>query len=326
MNDTTVKGYDLVQSTSASDSDCCESTCCATAEDAAVSDTQNEAVEAAPLEPDRIKAVVRAYYAERAVTGTSCCGSDCGCGSSDDPDRIGAAVGYSEEELHAVPEGANLGLGCGNPTALDHIPAGATVLDLGSGAGFDCFLAARRVGPEGHVIGVDMTPEMVERARANAARMGFEHVEFRLGEIEHLPVASGSVDVLLSNCVINLSPDKPRVFAEAFRVLRPGGRLMVSDLVLSRDLPAFIRQSAEAYAGCIGGAELQDRYLALIEAAGFEDVRVVGKGDYLSATAGEGSLDWLPEAFREQAAEVLQGGSPVVSLQVTATKRVDRGQ
>src|SRR5690606_25538499 len=162
--------------------------------------------------------------------------------------------------LQAVPEGANLGLGCGNPTAIDAIPSGATVLDLGSGGGFDCFLAARKVGPTGHVIGVDMTPEMIDRARVNARKAGLMNVEFRLGEIEALPLADASFDVIISNCVINLSPDKARVFAEAFRVLKPGGRLMVSDLVLTRELPATVRQSAAAYAACISGAELKEAY------------------------------------------------------------------
>jgi arsenite methyltransferase len=185
------------------------------------------------------------------------------------------------------------------------------VLDLGSGAGIDCFLAARRVGPAGRVIGVDMTPEMIERARANAGAAGIENVEFRLGHIEDLPVESESVDVIISNCVINLSPDKPRVFAEAFRVLRPGGQLLVSDLVLTRPLSDALRASAAAYAACIGGAEMMAEYLAMISAAGFVDRRLTGQNDYL-AEVGE-YLDDIP-------ADVLAPGSPVAGIHVSARK------
>lgn len=299
---------------------CCDSTCCSTSAIAAEENAVSELVGGALAEEARLKEIVRSYYAERAVSGTSCCGPSCGCGTSDDFDRISAAVGYSVGELQAVPEGANLGLGCGNPTAIDAIAEGETVLDLGSGAGFDCFLAARKVGPTGRVIGVDMTPEMVERARANAEKAGITNVEFRLGEIERLPVEDASVDVVISNCVINLSPNKPRVFAEAFRVLKPGGRLMVSDLVLTRDLPEFIKQSAEAYAGCISGAERKYRYLAMIEEAGFSPVQVTGEGDYLSAISDGADSDWIPDALRAEAIRELGGISPVVSLKVLATR------
>jgi len=177
----------------------------------------------------------------------------------------------------AVPDGANLGLGCGNPVALASLSEGETVMDLGSGAGFDCFLAANRVGKKGRVIGVDMTPEMLEKARENAAKGGYDNVEFRLGEIENLPAVDNSVDAVISNCVINLSPDKGRVFAEAFRVLKPGGRLMVSDIVILRELPDFIRKSAAAYVGCISGALLKDEYIGMIEKAGFGKVTVMDK-------------------------------------------------
>jgi SAM-dependent methyltransferase len=234
-----------------------------------------------------IKSGVRAYYAERAVTGSTCCGDGCGCGESGDFAAIASAVGYTADELDRAPEGANLGLGCGNPTAIDSIPEGATVLDLGSGAGMDCFLAAQKVGPTGRVIGVDMTPEMIARARENARKAGIENVVFRLGEIEDLPLDDSSVDVVISNCVINLSPDKPSVFREAFRVLRPGGKLMVSDLVLTGDLPDDVRRSAEAYAGCIAGAEPRYRYLAQIEAAGFTRIQEAGVADYLAAIGHE---------------------------------------
>ncbi len=182
--------------------------------------------------------------------------------------------------MRSVPDGANLGLGCGNPTALASLKRGETVLDLGSGAGFDCFLAAREVGPEGRVIGVDMTPEMVEKARGNARRGGYANVEFRLGEIENLPVADGSVDVVISNCVINLSPEKRKVFDEAYRALKPGGRLLISDLVLSKPIPESVKNSASAYVGCIAGATSKEEYLATIAAAGFRDVGVAEESSF----------------------------------------------
>ncbi len=230
------------------------------------------------MNDEDIKRIVRERYGERATTGTSCCGAGCGCGPS--VQDLSLSMGYTEADLESAPEGANLGLGCGNPVALAGLREGETVLDLGSGAGFDCFLAARRVGPKGRVIGVDMTPEMLARARENARKGGFDNVEFRLGEIEHLPVADGSVDVVISNCVINLSPDKPAVFREAYRVLRPGGRLLVSDIVLLRPLPDLVRQSVEAYVACVAGASLKDEYLDAIRQAGFRDVCVVGETVY----------------------------------------------
>lgn len=190
-------------------------------------------------------------------------------------DRVATTIGYEEGDLRSVPEGANLGLGCGNPVALASLRPGDVVLDLGSGAGFDAFLAARAVGPAGQVIGVDMTPDMVEKARRNAEKAGFKNVEFRLGTIEELPVESGSVDVVISNCVINLSPHKARVFAEAARVLRPGGRLMISDLVSLGELPASVRDSIAAYVGCVAGVSRKDEYLRMLHEAGFERVDVV---------------------------------------------------
>ncbi len=183
-------------------------------------------------------------------------------------------------ELAALPEGANLGLGCGNPTAFASLKEGETVLDLGSGAGFDVFIAAAKVGKTGRVIGVDMTPEMLELARRNATKSSFKNVEFRLGEIENLPVADSSADCIISNCVINLSPDKNRVFAEAFRVLRPGGRLMISDLVLLKPLPPKILKSVQAYIGCVAGAQMKEEYLDAIRGAGFKDVKVVEETKY----------------------------------------------
>jgi SAM-dependent methyltransferase len=220
--------------------------------------------------------------------GIGCCetgvgaGSGCGCsvGATESVD----ALGYTDEQRAAIPVGADLGLGCGNPLAHAGVAKGETVLDLGSGAGIDAFLAARETGPSGHVIGVDMTPAMLSRARANAAKHGFGNVEFRLGEIENLPVADGTVDLVISNCVVNLSPDKPRVFREALRVLRPGGRMVVSDIVLVSELPESVRESVEAYVGCVAGASMKSDYVGMIREAGFERLEVVEEKRY--GTAG----------------------------------------
>ena len=221
---------------------------------------------------DEIRQSVRESYAKRATSCKSGCGGTC-CSESASP--VSQAIGYSADELRSIPQGADLGLGCGHPTALASLKEGDVVLDLGSGAGIDCFLAVDKVGPTGRAVGVDMTPEMIERARENARKEGIENVEFRLGEIEHLPVADASVDVIISNCVINLSPDKPQVFREAFRALKPGGRLMVSDIVLRGELPKEIQESMEQYVGCIAGASQIDDYLGAIRDAGFRDVTVV---------------------------------------------------
>lgn len=203
----------------------------------------------------------------------------CGCGTcGPDTKNFAKSVGYSEEELKVIPDEANLALSCGNPTALASLKEGETVLDLGSGAGFDCFLAASKVGTNGKVIGVDMTPEMVEKARDNAKKNGVKNVEFRLGEIENLPVSDTSVDVVISNCVINLSADKPKVFQDVYRVLKPGGRIAISDIALKKELPKRIRERIEAYVGCVGGAMLIDEYKKIVEASGFRDVRITGKG------------------------------------------------
>jgi len=228
------------------------------------------------MKEKEIKKAVREGYAKIASQGSSCCGqsSSC-CGSAAVAQDISKKIGYAEEEMKAVPEGANLGLGCGNPVALASLKKGETVLDLGSGAGFDCFLAAQKIGAKGKVIGVDMTPEMLDKARENARKGKYKNVEFRLGEIENLPVADSSVDVIISNCVINLSPDKARVFAEAFRVLKPGGRLMVSDIVLLQELPDAIKNSVQAYIGCLSGAVMKAEYLRLIKKAGFKDVSIL---------------------------------------------------
>ncbi len=232
------------------------------------------------MKADKIKEIVKSRYAKVALRKASCCGTKKSCCGGSDTADISKRVGYNDKDLKSAPEGANLGLGCGNPVALVSLKEGDVVLDLGSGAGFDAFLAAAGVGSSGRVIGVDMTPEMIEKANANAVKGGFQNVEFRLGEIENLPVSSSEVDVIISNCVINLSPEKEKVFKEAFRVLKPGGRLMVSDLVLLEPLPEIVRQSVEAYVGCIAGAVMKDEYLAAIAAAGFRDLEVAGEDVY----------------------------------------------
>ena len=233
---------------------------------------------------DEIRKSVRENYAKR-VTSSGCGCSDASCcsPSGKTPSQV---MGYSEDELRSIPEGADLGLGCGHPTALASLREGEVVLDLGSGAGIDCFLAADKIGETGHAIGVDMTPEMIERARENARKENIANVEFRLGEIEHLPVADASVDVVVSNCVINLSPDKPQVFREAFRALKPGGRLMVSDIVLRGELPQEVLESMEQYVGCVAGASQIDDYLGAICDAGFRDVTIVKDTSAESAFTG----------------------------------------
>jgi arsenite methyltransferase len=230
---------------------------------------------------EEIKKSVRERYGQIAKSGSkpqpraqSCC---CGSGSSDD---ISTMIGYAPDELKEIPAGADLGLGCGNPIALASLKEGETVLDLGSGAGIDCFLAARKVGKNGKVIGVDMTHEMLEKARRNAEKGKYANVEFRLGEIENLPVADNQVDAVISNCVINLVPDKKRAFKEAFRVLKPGGRLMVSDIVLLKKLPESVRKSVAAYTACVSGALLKDDYIKAVKSAGFTQVAVVDESRY----------------------------------------------
>lgn len=219
---------------------------------------------------------VRNRYAEIARTGRSCCGDECGPA----PANVARAIGYSEDQIDIAPEGANLGLGCGAPLGAAAIRPGETVLDLGSGAGFDAFLAGRETGEGGRVIGVDMTPEMVAKARRHAAGARIANVEFREGRIEALPIDDATVDVAISNCVINLAPDKRAVFRDVFRVLKPGGRLVASDLVRTRDLPDEIRESMEMWAGCIAGTERIEDYVAAMEDAGFTDIEVVSERPY----------------------------------------------
>lgn len=220
-----------------------------------------------------IKKSIQKTYGDIAKTGSSCCCS-CSCDGTS-ANAISQKVGYTEQDMSTVPEGANLGLGCGNPVALADIKPGETVLDLGSGAGFDSFLAAKRTGPTGKVIGVDMTTEMIQRANENAQKGDYKNVTFIQGEIESLPVSDGSVDIIISNCVINLSTDKPKVFREAYRVLKSGGRLMVSDIVLLKELPPEIRDSVDAYIGCLAGALLKKDYLTAMQAAGFSNIEIV---------------------------------------------------
>ena len=234
------------------------------------------------------------------ATGQGSCGCECG------PGEVAKSVGYSPEELTSIPKGSNLGLGSGNPTAIADLKKGETVLDLGSGAGFDCFVSANKVGSKGRVIGVDMTPEMIEKAQENAEKGGFGNVEFRLGELENLPVLDGSVDVVISNCVINLSTDKPKAFEEVYRALKPGGRIAISDVALTRELPEEILANREAYAGCVAGAVLVNEYKRLVVAAGFQDVSVKVKEPETSCASGR--------------TEGAQTTSPIVSVSVVAHK------
>lgn len=258
------------------------------------------------MQQDEMRQQVRARYGAIARNDER----GCGCGPSCcAPEAAGTApdkLGYSAEEVGSVPEGAEMGLGCGNPVALDTIRPGETVLDLGSGGGFDCFLAARRTGAGGRVLGVDMTPDMISRSRSKAEKGGFGNVEFRLGEIEALPVADRAVDLVLSNCVINLSPDKPRVFREAFRVLKEGGRLAVTDIVALQPIPEQLLSDLAAYTGCVAGAASEEELRAMLDAAGFTEVRVEVNG------ASRAFInDWLPEK---------QPGDYVASAAVTARK------
>jgi len=279
---------------------------------------------------EKIKKVVKEGYAKIAKRESTCCvpANSC-CGGTDLAQDISKKIGYTEEELKAIPEGANLGLGCGNPVALASLREGETVLDLGSGPGLDCFLAANKVGKKGRVIGIDMTPEMVEKAEENAKKGNYKNVEFRLGEIEKIPVADNSVDVVISNCVINLSPDKGKVFKEAFRVLKPGGRLMISDIVLLKELPDFIksppqrdlRNSVEAYVGCLSGAIMKDEYIKAIKTAGFQEVRQLAETSFpLECMANDptaktiiANLKIPPEKLREIA-------TSVISIKVSGVK------
>lgn len=296
--------------------------------------------------PNDVRERVRAGYGEIARTGqwsgvrpassaieaaSACCGGEAGDGSGGGgccgpttltPEQVALAVGYADADLSTLPEGANMGLSCGNPTALASLRPGETVLDLGSGGGFDCFLAGPRVGATGRVIGVDMTPDMLARARKNIAgyerQSGLSNVEFRLGEIEALPVADASVDVVISNCVINLSPDKQSVWNEIARVLRAGGRIAVSDLALLKPLPASVRDDLEALVGCVAGASLVEDVHAATQSAGLVDIELVSKPSYIEAMT-----NWQDPLYEKIAAALPDGESInayVTSLEITARK------
>ncbi len=273
------------------------------------------------MDDSEIKVLVKDSYGKIAARGVSCCPTKGSCCGTLPPEEISKGIGYSEEEMNAVPQGANLGLGCGNPIALASIKEGETVLDLGSGAGFDSFLAASRVGPTGKVIGVDMTPEMINRARENAAKGSYSNVQFLPGELEDLPVEDNSVDVIISNCVINLVPDKKKVFKEAYRVLKPGGRLMVSDLVLRLDLPLSIKNSIEGYVGCISGAVMKDIYLDAIRSAGFDEVAVIEESAFSLDLFVSGNTDQPTDQSPRISAEDINGfADSVSSIKVRAVK------
>lgn len=231
---------------------------------------------------DEIRTIVRKNYSKVAKTKVnSCCGSTGCCSRDSSPDygTISKALGYSDKDVSSIPDGANMGLGCGNPQAIASLKEGETVLDLGSGGGFDCFLALKAVGKTGRVIGVDMTPEMVSKARKNADQAGFDNINFRLGEIEYLPVADNSVDVIISNCVINLSPEKDKVFHEAFRVLKSGGRLAISDVVATAEFPEKIKKDMSLYSACIAGASTIDELKSLLEITGFKNIQITPKDE-----------------------------------------------
>lgn len=313
------------------ESQCCGPTCCG-----------GKATKVSPQseDADSIREKVREGYAKIAHSGSwsaaqspvnevsSCCGPTAGggcCGSSDlSPEQIAMAVGYSAEELAATPETANMGLSCGNPTAIASLKPGEVVLDLGSGGGFDCFIAGPKVGASGRVIGVDMTPDMVSKARRSLAwyreKSRLNNVEFRLGEIENLPVADASVDVVISNCVLNLSPDKARVWREIARVLKPGGRVAVSDLALLRPLPDSVRRDVEALVGCIAGAALVEETRAWAAAAGLTDIVLTPKREYIEAMT-----NWRDPLY-QRIIEKLPAGSRasdfITSLDVSARRAV----
>ncbi len=273
------------------------------------------------MKEEEVKKAVREGYARIAKKQSSCCAPAIPCCGTDKAEDISRKIGYGEEELASVPEGANLGLGCGNPVALASLKEGETVLDLGSGAGFDCFLASNKVGRKGKVIGVDMTAEMIEKARGNARRGDYVNVEFRLGEIENIPAADNSVDVIISNCVINLAPDKKKVFKEAFRVLKHGGRLMVSDIVLLKELPGTIKNSVEAYVGCLSGAIMKDEYLKAVKNAGFRDVKIMDETHFpVELMANDPTAKAIMENLNIRSEAVKAIARSIVSVKVQGIK------
>lgn len=273
------------------------------------------------MKEKEIKRAVREGYARIAKQATSYYASrSCG-GCADISEEICKKLGYSEEEIQAAPPESNLGLGCGNPVALASLNEGEIVLDMGAGAGFDCFLASARVGSSGKIIGVDITSEMVDKARANARKGGYSNIDFRQGDLENMPVADNYVDVVISNCVINLVPNKKMVFKEAFRVLKPGGRLVVSDVVLQKELPEFVKRSTEAYIGCLAGAIMKEEYLEIIKKVGFQEVKVVAESSFpieslICEKAGSSIID-MPKISAEQQRDV---SDSILSIKVSAVK------
>jgi len=274
------------------------------------------------MKEEKIKKEVREGYAKIAKNKSSCCCPQCSeVDTSKISETVSRNIGYAEEELASVPEDANLGLGCGNPVAFASMKEGEVVLDLGSGAGLDCFLASKKVGAAGKVIGVDMTPEMIDKARENARKGGYKNVEFRLGEIENLPVADDAINVVISNCVINLSTDKKRVFEETFRALKHGGRLMISDIVLLKELPKIIMESVEAYVGCISGAIMEKEYIKTIEDVGFQDVKIIKKTEFpIDCMINDPTAKAIIEKMGIPAAELKKMASSVASITLYATK------
>jgi SAM-dependent methyltransferase len=273
------------------------------------------------MKEKEIKRAVKEGYARIAKQATSYYSSKGCCGYAEIPEEICKRMGYSEEEISAAPPESNLGLGCGNPVAMAAIKEGETVLDMGSGAGFDCFLTSSRVGSSGKVIGVDITSEMVDKARTNARKGRYENIDFRQGDLENMPVADNYVDVVISNCVINLVPNKRLVFTEAFRVLKPGGRLAISDVVLTRMLPEFVKNSTRAYIGCLAGAIMKDEYLQIIRNVGFSDVNVVAEESFpveslLRETEVSAAVE-MPKISSGQQKEVADS---VLSIKVSAVK------
>jgi arsenite methyltransferase len=298
---------------------CCSDSCCST-----------DASAAAAVASEAVRDKVREGYGKiaRQSGSSSCCESDAGggcCGPAVlSPDDVARAVGYADTDIATLPDGANMGLSCGNPTALASLRQGEVVLDLGSGGGFDCFVAGPRVGPNGRVIGVDMTPDMLSKARRNLAsyaeQSGLNNVEFRLGEIEALPVPDSSVDVVISNCVLNLSPDKPRVWREIARVLKPGGRVAISDLALVKSLPSSVRDDLEALIGCIAGAVLVEETRAMAAEAGLTQIVLTPKPAYIDAMTS-----WQDPLYKRIIAGLPAGATPgeyITSLDISARKAV----
>ena len=281
------------------------------------------------MDNKEIKKIVRKGYAKVAKENGSCC---CGpqipcCSGKSTAKEISTKIGYSKNDIEQVPEGANLGLGCGNPLAFTSLRQGQVVLDLGSGAGVDCFLASKKVGPAGKVIGLDMTPEMIEKAKQNAQTGNYQNVEFRLDEIEDMPVDSSSVDVIISNCVINLVPDKKKAFQETYRVLKPGGTLMISDVVLLKELPQSVKQSIEAYIGCLSGAVMKDEYLQLISQAGFKDVLIKHQQVFpLDVMSNDPTADAILDAPKISQEDLQSVASAVASIKVSARKQENKSK